>query len=88
MLRRLVESLTYPSVVGLSAFLRGSLPCGLLGWQRTETTGAQGDFPVFGMSPCPRPGAPMFGHQFHVSGVYPENLIHAIRFHLDRLEFV
>ena len=88
MLRCRVESLAHPSVVVLSALFRGTLPGFLLGRQRTERTGAQGDSSVFGVSPCPRPFAAVVDHQIHVSEVYPRNLINAIHFHLDRLDFV
>lgn len=86
MLRSLVEYVAYPSVVVLAACFCGALPGFLLCWQSAEGAGAQGDIPVFGVSSCPRPLAPVLRcHQFHVSEDYHKNLIRAIRFHLDIL---
>lgn len=89
MFRCLVESLAYPGVVWLSAILGGFLPGALLIRQSSKGAGAQGDLSILWVSPCPQPRATMsFGHQFHVSGVYLRNLIHAIRFHVDKLDSV
>lgn len=88
MLRSLVKRLADPCVVGLAALGSGALPGFLLCWQSAEGAGAQGDAAVFGVSPCSLPCAPVFRHLIHVSGLYLDILISAIRIHLDRLDFV
>lgn len=88
MFRCLVEGFAYPSIKRFAAIFGGPLPGGLLCWQSTKSAGAQGDLPVFGVSPCPRPFATMSNHLIHVSGVYLKNLICAIRFHVDILDSV
>jgi hypothetical protein len=88
MLCGLVERVTNPGVVVLAALFRGTLPGFLFAGEGSEGAGAQGDTTVFGVPPLPPSRATMIGHIFHVSEVYRRNLINAIRFHLDNLDFV
>jgi hypothetical protein len=83
-----VESLANPSVVVLATLFRGTLPGFLFAGECAKSAGAQGDAAVFGVSTLPPSGAAMIRHLIHVSGLYSNYLIIAIRFHLDRLDFV